>query len=441
VLEQFLNHIQRHSLCKTTDKILLAVSGGIDSMVMLHLFRCTSLQIGVVHCNFQLRGKDSTADEALVAGLCQQYGIPFHVTKFDTKKYGEDHSLSTQMAARALRYSYFESLLVEHQYDYLATAHHLNDVLETVLLNLVRGSGIEGLSGIPVKNNKIIRPLLFATREQILAYATENDVQWREDVSNDAEEYQRNFLRHQVIPRLKEINPNLHETFRNTSERLAGANALLKTYLQGVQREAFDLSHKQITITKKNILESTAPAVLLWELIKDRGFNFEQCQDMVKEHQPGKQFHSDKYVFTVDRQHFLILPRENDKNIPSQYIQIEDTIIENDKRFLDLTIVEKAAFRLNTLPSIAQVDVDKIKYPLVWRAWKAGDYFIPLGMRQSKKLSDFLIDLKLPSPQKEKITVIESDGTIIWVVGLRIHDHFKVTDGTKRVLTINLRES
>jgi tRNA(Ile)-lysidine synthase len=437
VLEQLLNHISRHNLCKTTDKILLAVSGGIDSMVMLHLFKCAGFSVGVVHCNFQLRGEDSIADEALIKANCEKHHIPLYVKRFDTKSHANDNGLSIQMAARELRYAYFEHLLTEHSYDYLATAHHLDDVLETVLLNMAKGSGIEGLSGIPVKMNKVIRPLLYASKEQIQHYAAAEGLLWREDASNSTQHYQRNFLRHEIVPRLKEINPGLQETFRNTWERLVGANELFKTYLNSVRQEAFQLSHGLLSITKKNILETPAPAVLLWELIKEMGFNFEQCQNIMKEHQAGKIFLTSTHQLTVDRQHFIILPKGNEK-FASMHIQPTDTIVVNGCHTLDLAVVSKDTFQLGRSRTVAQLDNDKIKYPLVWRSWKPGDYFVPLGMNQSKKLSDFFIDVKLSLPEKEKATVIESNGTIVWVVGWRIHDHFKVTEDCRNVLTIKV---
>jgi tRNA(Ile)-lysidine synthase len=440
VLEQLLNHISRHNLCKTTDKILLAVSGGIDSMVMLHLFQCARFSVGVVHCNFQLRGDDSIADEALIKADCEKHHIPFYVKRFDTRSYAKDKGLSIQMAARELRYAYFEHLLVEHSYEYLATAHHLDDVLETVLLNMAKGSGIEGLSGIPVKVNKVIRPMLYASKEQIQYYAAAEKLAWREDASNSTHDYQRNFLRHEIVPRLKEINPSLQETFRNTLERLTGANELLKIYLNTVRQEAFRWSHQQLFITKKNILETAAPSVLLWELIKDMGFNFEQCQNIVKEHQSGKTFLTGTHQLVVDRQHFIIQPKCDEK-FATVHIQHTDSIVVNGRDTLDITVVSKDAFQLMRSQAVAQLDIDKIKYPLVWRPWKAGDHFVPLGMNQSKKLSDFFIDLKLSLPEKEKATVIESNGIIVWVVGWRIHDHFKVTEQCRNVLTIKASQA
>jgi tRNA(Ile)-lysidine synthase len=385
VLEQLLNHISRHNLRKTTDKILLAVSGGIDSMVMLHLFQCARFSVGVVHCNFQLRGEDSIADEELIKADCEKHHIPFYVKRFDTKSYANDNGLSIQMAARELRYTYFEHLLTAHSYDYLATAHHLDDVLETVLLNMAKGSGIEGLSGIPVKINKVIRPLLYASKEQIQHYAATERLMWREDTSNNKQDYQRNFLRHEIVPRLKEINPSLQETFRNTLERLVGANELLKIYLNSVRQEAFQLSHGLLHITKKNILETSAPAVLLWELIKEMGFNFEQCQNITKEHQSGKIFLTSSHQLTVDREHFIILPKCDEK-FATVHIQPTDTIVVNGSDTLDLVVVSKDVFQLVRSQTVAQLDIDKIKYPLVWRSWKPGDYFVPLGMNQKKKL-------------------------------------------------------
>ena len=433
--EQLLNHIRRHNLCKTTDKILLAVSGGIDSMVLLHLFRQAGFSIGVVHCNFQLRGEASVADEALVADTCKQQQIPFYVRRFDTENYAWEKSISIQMAARELRYVYFDALLGEHGYQYLATAHHLNDNIETTLLHFIKGTGLDGLVGIPSRKNKIIRPLLFATREMLTAYAALHHILWREDESNTTDDYQRNFIRHQVIPKLKEINPGLEHTFQNTLERLIGAQQLVALSIEQFRKEFIHQRNTSTFIDREKILLSPAPATLLWELIKDKGFNYTQCQDIVGEHQSGTKFYSGAYEFFIDRGQFVLCEKKSDAIAPLTIEQLPISV-KNSAGQLHFEHYPKETFLLEKDTAVAQLDFDKVKYPLVWRAWQPGDFFIPLGMHHSKKLSDFLIDAKIPLPEKEKVTVLESDGTIIWVVGLRIHDHFKVTGQTSRVLTL-----
>ncbi|MBT1697989.1 tRNA lysidine(34) synthetase TilS [Fulvivirgaceae bacterium PWU4] len=437
MVEQLLNHIHRHELCKTTDKILLAVSGGIDSMVMLHLFRQAGFDVGVAHCNFQLRGDDSLADEALVAQECATLGVPFHHKRFDTGAYAVAAGLSIQMAARQLRYDFFDTLLHAHGYVYLATAHHLNDVLETTILNLVKGTGMDGLQGVPVKNGSIIRPLLFATKEMLVAYARLHRLQWREDVSNASEDYQRNFIRHQVIPRLKELNPGLEHTYRSTNERITASVQFARNYIDSVAAEAITTSDSSIIIRKKEIDSTASPAVMLWELIKDKGFNFAQCQEIVTDHQSGKKFFSSTHELFTDREAYILQEKSN-THVADVTIEAQAPLVSNGHGELHFDVQTRSQFTLSKDPLLAQLDLDKITYPLVWRCWQHGDSFVPLGMQHSKKLSDFFIDLKIPLPEKEKITVLESAGVIVWVVGLRIHDHYKITAGTSRILTVQL---
>ena len=435
VVEQLLNHIRRHALCKSTDKILLAVSGGVDSMVMLHLFRDAGFKVGVVHCNFQLRGKESSADEELVRKTCQVLNLPFFVKRFDTTTHATTHKLSVQMAARELRYDYFHQLLEAEDYDLMATAHHFNDTIESTLLNLIRGTGMDGLVGIAPKNGKIIRPLLFANRTMIMTFARQKNISWREDASNLSDDYQRNFLRHQVVPRLVDMNPGFEQTFRDTHERLVGATLFAQNFVREFRKSAVETRDKKTNVDIHKVQQSAAPAVLLWELIKDLGFNFDQCRQMVNDHQPGKLFLSTSHQLLVDRRQFII-----ERKQPSQFTTL--TIEKGQKRIGEapfaLSLREDASddFQLIKDPAVAQLDADRLQFPLIWRKWQAGDYFIPLGMQQEKKLSDFLIDLKIPFNAKADITVLESAGEIVWVVGYRINDRYKVTGETKRVLIV-----
>lgn len=309
--QQLLIHIDSHSLCKTTDKILLAVSGGIDSMVMLDLFRKSGFNIGVAHCNFQLRDRDSEQDQFMVSKMCELIDVPFFTTRFDTQRYADEHGLSIQMAARQLRYEFFEAVSGKENFNVIATAHNLNDVFETLLLNLTKGTGFEGLTGIPVKTGKIIRPLLFADRKMIEAYAKANVIEWREDVSNSSDDYQRNFIRHRVVPALREINPNLEDTFRNTVERLCASSSITKKYLANFKSE--NVSHRggEYHMNIDAIRREAFSAVILWELIKDYGFNFSQCKTIVTDHSPGRVFFSTEFELVVDREHYIIHTRDH----------------------------------------------------------------------------------------------------------------------------------
>jgi tRNA(Ile)-lysidine synthase len=433
VLKQFLNHINRHKLCKPTDKILLAVSGGLDSVVMLHLFKQAGFNVGIAHCNFQLRAEASVEDEVFVGALCSTQHISFHSKRFDTALYAAEKKISIQMAARDLRYDFFKTIMQHHDYDWLATAHHLNDNLETVLLNLVKGTGLDGLVGIPLKKEKKIRPLLFATKSMIINYAKEHQLRWREDASNASDDYQRNFLRHQVIPRLKEINPSIEVTFHNTHERITGGAGFARFFLDRFMDQFVQHKGDQLFLNKEKILENRTPSVLLWELIKQFGFNYDQCIDIAEDHPSGRMFRSPTHDLFIDRTHFIVAPANITDNV-SVTIESFSEFVEGGGGRLHSELFAKNTFTLDKSARVAQLDYDKIRFPLVWRMWRPGDAFIPLGMKESKKVSDFLIDLKLSIPEKNKVTVIESAGIIVWVVGMRIHDHFKVGGETNRIL-------
>jgi tRNA(Ile)-lysidine synthase len=339
------------------------------------------------------------------------------------------------MAARDLRYSFFDEVLQREGYDYVATAHHLNDTIETIFINLVRGTGIDGLVGIPAKKGSLIRPLIFATRKMLAAYATDNHLSWRDDASNFSDDYQRNFLRHQIIPRLEEINPNFEETFRDTHARILGTSNMARSFLKQFETSAVKERGDKTEIDIRKVGESPSPMVVLWELIKALGFNFDQCRNIVSEHQPGKLFFSATHQLLTDRTHYIIEPK---RATAFAAVSIDPSSKRAGDRAAGLNFKEVSSeeFKLQRNAAVAQLDADELRYPLLWRGWKAGDYFTPLGMSQEKKLSDFLIDLKMPFNEKADVTVIESAGNIVWVVGLRISERFKVNSGTRRILII-----
>ena len=437
MVEQFKEEIVRYGLCTADDRILLAVSGGIDSMVMLHLFLAAGFTVGVAHGNFQLRGHASQADELFVESACQKCHVPFYSKRFDTKNYAAEHGYSTQVAARKLRYDWFGHLCRTEGYHILATAHHRGDNLETLLLHLVRGTGWQGLTGIPMQSNNIIRPLLNFTRQQIEDYARANAMLWREDSSNAEEHYDRNFIRHQVIPRLKELNPSLEATFSKTISRLAGAGELITLQLAHLQSQHCVVSGEQMAISKALFAPVTHKAAILWELIKSFGFNYAQCEDAAKEMdgQPGKKFYSSTHQLTVDRQALIISKH------PGAWEQV--TIAEG-QRMVQLGPLE---LQLDTVGQklhdhdilTAHLDADAVRFPLTWRKWMAGDFFYPLGMEHRKKLSDFFTDIKISLADKNLATVIESQGQIVWVTGYRIDNRFKITQKTKQVLQLRLK--
>jgi tRNA(Ile)-lysidine synthase len=436
VIEQFLNHIEQHKLCKPTDRVLLAVSGGIDSMIMVHLFHRAGFSIAIAHCNFQLRGADSDGDEDFVKATARQLNIPCFINRFETAQYAEVSKLSTQMAARELRYTWFEELLAEHSFDFLATAHHLNDSLETVLLNWVHGASLEGFTGIPVQHGKIIRPMLFATRDAIEQYAQQNTITWREDISNQTDDYQRNFIRHRIIPALKEINPSLESTVQRGFTKAQGEIFLIKDAFDTWREKYTHTSERRITIQKNYFSGLPHEASILWKFLKMYGFNYDVCTDIIESlpGQSGKRFFSSSYQLVIDRELLIVTPSVDFVN--DVYIEEDQHQAQLDSWQMD--IYTPTAILKSTDPLEATLDADSIVFPLVWRKWKAGDAFFPLGMNHRKKVSDFLIDQKISVADKDSVTVLESQGEIIWIVGYRIDNRFKLTDKTSRALTFKV---
>ena len=432
MLKQFLNHIRENELCKPEQKILLAVSGGLDSIAMLHLFKEAGFSIAVAHGNFKLRGKDSDADEAFVKQLCNDWNVPFFSTQFETEEYAAQNKLSIQMAARELRYSWFDDLMGKHAFDFLATAHHVNDSIETVLMNFVHGAALKGFAGIPLKNNRVIRPMLFATREEIEGYVNEKNLKWREDQSNLTDDYQRNFMRHQIIPKLKELNSSLESTWRESRKKIYDELSLLHAFVQTWKQSHLVKKGANFNIKKSSIINST----LLWHVIKEFGFNFDQCEDAMREvnGQPGKQFLSPEYQLTLDREDLIISPHQD--------FWKEVLIEAGEKNVLlgswEMKIEKLNSITLSTDSFIAVLDADKLKFPLRWRKWEAGDFFYPLGMKHRRKLSDFLIDNKVSLADKNVVTVVESGGEIVWVVGYRIDDRFKITPQTQSAISFSI---
>lgn len=434
--ELFLSEINQKKLCTSSDKILLAISGGIDSVVMLDLFKECGFNIAVAHANFQLRDYESDGDEKFVEEICKKNAIPFFTKRFETKGHAKSNHISIQMAARDLRYEWFNELLKERRYDFLATAHHLNDSIETVLLNFVRGSGLEGFDGIASKNQKIIRPMLFATRLEIENYAKENKIAWREDRSNASDNYSRNFIRHQVYPLLKELNPSIEKTFGESISKIAGAVGLMEIGANQWRQKFERKKGNQILLDKKGFESIKNSKSILWILIKKFGFNLDQSTQIIEalHGQSGKRFSSAHFELVIDRDHLII--SKNQVELTETLIELNQT--EAALGNFKMKIGKQENSKLTIDPSIAFLDADKLSFPLRWRKWEPGDSFHPLGMNHKKKLSDFLIDQKISVTDKEMVTVLESGNEIVWVVGHRIDERFKVISSTVSTIVCRL---
>ncbi|MEJ7646572.1 MAG: tRNA lysidine(34) synthetase TilS [Chryseolinea sp.] len=436
MLDLFLNHIDKFKLCQKSDQILLAVSGGLDSTTMLYLFREAGYKVAVAHCNFQLRGRESDGDEAFVTTVCKELRVTCYTKRFDTEAYAWERTLSTQLAARELRYAWFKELLIKHQYAWLATAHHFDDSMETIVLNLSRGSGIDGMAGIPVKNDQTIRPLLFASRQQVEKYAVMKGLVWREDITNMTDNYQRNFIRHHIIPRLKDLNPSLETTWHSGIEKVKGEIALLHELYEKWKTDFVKSEKGRVTIDKAGFALYKDNPAMVWRCCREFGFNFEQAKDISRalHTQAGKKFITHGFTLVIDRQNLIITDRL--QNWGETMIEKSQTTSYLGPWTLDITTMAGPEIPLNE--NTALLDSRLLTFPLKWRKWKSGDSFCPLGMTRKKKLSNFFIDLKLSMADKERATVIESDGMIIWVAGYRIDDRFKVTGQTTSRISLTL---
>lgn len=431
--QKFQNHINANLSFLKEKRLLLAVSGGIDSMVLLYLCHQLNIDIRVAHCNFQLRGDESDEDEDFVKSQTDKLQIPIFIKKFDTKSYAEKEKLSIQVVARNLRYEWFNTLLINNDYDYILTAHHLDDSLETFLINFTRGSGLDGLTGIPQQNGSIVRPLLPFSRTEIEIFAKENNVEWREDSSNTSDNYLRNKLRHDVIPMLKKINPSLLHSFENTISNLKQAQSLVDDASQIIYRKVVTDINFQKRINLTELIQLPNYHAYLYQWLEPLGFSdWDSINDLATA-QSGKQIHSQNHTLLKDRNELIVFPKQEYKKTTLFLIEKE----QNEIKFpLKITFCNVDDISLEATNCIF-VDEDKLQYPLVIRKWKEGDWFYPLGMNGKKKLSKFFKDEKFSLLDKLNTWILCSENQIVWVIEKRQDERFKVTEETTKILKIN----
>jgi tRNA(Ile)-lysidine synthase len=439
LVEQFEKFVKSNALFMPQDKILLAVSGGKDSVAMVHLFLKSGFNFGIAHCNFQLRKEESIRDQNFVVKLAERLKVPIHVKSFDTEVYAKENQLSIQMAARELRYAYFEEIKLQFNYQKIAVAQHQNDSIETIMLNLIRGTGISGLHGIKAVKDNIIRPLICFTGLAIENWITENNIDFVEDSSNASTKYARNKIRLDIIPKMKQLNPSLEETFQKNIAYFSQLENLLEDVVTQHKQHLFAFKNNRIEILKSELDKLQNQDIILYELFRPFKFNLSTIKDLVKSlnAEPGRQFESEKYIINVDRIIVTIAKKDDLKEIVSQTILNQQTEVFIGKSLLKInTLIEKPIhFKSDTNSCFA--NADELVFPLTLRSWQKGDIFKPFGLNGEKKVSDFLIGEKIPKYEKKQIPIlVNGDGRIIWICGLRSDDRFKVKSNTKKIIIL-----
>ena len=444
MLDALLTFVNDYAPELSAKKTLLAVSGGVDSMVMAELFSRAGFSFALAHCNFGLRGAESDGDEVLVQHWAEKKGINFYRKSFATAQKAETEGISIQMAARDLRYAWFEELAREFKYDYLATAHHADDNIETVLLNITRGTGLPGLLGIAPVKGQLVRPLLFNSKEEILCFAQKEKLAWREDSSNASDAYRRNLLRHKVLPVLWEINPSLHRTFNQNLEQLRAVDSLVGSQLLEWRKEAVRSEGDATYIYIPMLRKGDEASCLLYEVLREYGFNYTQTKQIVASLDgiSGKQFSSASHILTKDRGNLVIESLRPTVDFPP-------IIIHKNTQWVALPgdfslIIERRSLSPNldfrTNPRTAYFDAARLHFPLIVRPWQAGDRLQPFGMSgKSKKVSDLLVEAKVPLNRKKGcLVLLDDEQKMLWVLGLRTGELYKVNAETIEIFQMRI---
>ena len=439
LIESFRSYIAQHHLFPAGSRLLIAVSGGVDSVVLCELCHQAGYRFEIAHCNFQLRGEESLRDEKFVRSLAEKYQVKIWVTHFDTTEYAASHKRSIQEAARELRYAWFNRVLEENDFSFLLTAHHLDDSIETSLMNFFKGTGIAGLRGILPRQGKVIRPLLFAGKQELQDYALHHSLQWVEDSSNESDKYTRNYFRHQVIPLIQKIYPGVEKNLAQNLTRFRDTELLYQQSVDWYKKKLLTVKENEIHIPVLKLQQVAPFTTVLYEIIREFGFSSAQTNEVAAllESDSGRYVQSLTHRIIRNRAWLIIVPVKTAK---ASLVPIEKT----GKYYFSegsLELLSAKDSQPETDRYIACLDAASIHFPFILRPWKTGDYFYPLGMTKKKKLARFFIDQKLSTTEKENTWVLEMDKKIVWVVGQRIDNRFKLKEGTKDILRIVYKAS
>jgi tRNA(Ile)-lysidine synthase len=435
MLEKLQQHIKYKFSFLKEKKLLIAISGGLDSVVLTHLFHQLNFDISLAHCNFNLRGTESDKDEFFVKELGEKLNLKTFTKSFETENFASENQLSTQVAARNLRYNWFQEISIKHQFDFVLTAHQADDNLETFLINLTRGTGLEGLTGIPELNNNIVRPLLVFSRDEIENFATKNNIDWREDKSNASNKYVRNKIRNQVVPILKEINPTLLDSFQKTTDYLQESQQIIDASISDFKKKVLkETENSNLKIDIAKIQETNNPKAYLYQLLKEFGFTEWRDVTNLLTAQSGKEVLSRTHRLLKDRG-FLIISKKEEIKSNNNFLISEDTLEIRSPIHLKIAAVSKIE---KENKSTIHLDKNSITFPLTLRKWQYGDFFYPKGMQGKKKISKFFKDEKYSSIDKENTWLLCTENNITWVIGKRQDNRFFANEKTKSILKIEL---
>lgn len=431
--EQIQQYIIQHQLLSGEKPVVVGISGGADSVALLHILVSLGYKCIAAHCNFNLRGDESFRDEQFTIDFTKRLQVPLCKISFETNKYAQENRLSVEMAARELRYRWFEELLNTYDADAVAVAHHRDDSVETLLINLTRGSGITGLTGIKPKNGNVVRPLLCVSREDIYAYIENNGLEYVTDSSNSSDIYTRNFIRLKVIPLLEEINPSVKASLARTANHLYDASLIYNHSIEEARKVI--IQNNRLSISA--LLSFPAPATILYEMLKPYGFSRTVCESIftVLEKDSGKIFYSSTHRLLKDRSDLLIDVLSGEDN-RAYLINLEDDNVDLPVELKPEIVVIKEDYQIEKDKKFAYFDFDKLSFPLVLRHWQEGDWFVPFGMKGKKKISDYFSDKKFSLFDKEKTWLLCSGQDVIWIVGERTDNRYRIEKTTKRVLKL-----
>jgi tRNA(Ile)-lysidine synthase len=433
-------YIQKHQLLTTNKPIIVGVSGGTDSVALLHILHSLGYSCIIAHCNFHLRTEESDRDELFVRNIAKVYQLHYYITDFQTTDYAREHGISIEMAARDLRYNWFAKLLAENDAQAIAVAHHADDSIETMLMNLTRGTGLRGLAGIAPRNKNIVRPLLGCTRLELENYLRENNLEHVEDSTNALCDYTRNKIRNEILPLLIEINPSARQTLYANLTRFNGTLAIYQQAISAITEKIVENVEDIVKLNIEKIKDQIDIPTIMYELLAPYNFGFKVIEQVIEhlDSESGKIFHSETHRLLKDR-NYLIISAKSDIENEMYSISQDDKSVNLPFKLTINRFSNSSDFQVSKEKKRVHIDASKVKFPLTIRSWQEGDVFYPFGMKQRKKVSDFFIDNKLSLLEKEQVRLLLSGDEIVWIIGYRTDNRFRINTDTMEILEFSIQ--